>query len=191
MNKLDRNASLDIVSPAAYGHLSVFSEDEMALASFGFWRDKAKHQNYGRCGMDKIEEIARKRKAAHKKLLDLKSKTYKAFLAMEEAAYADGVLPKKIKELIAVGISLVINCESCMEWHIKEAARLMRRYWKHWKSGWKWAAGLRRLTSGLPWTSWTMPFACDLFSGPSGSHGQWQKGSVLFWWLARKDLKKK
>jgi len=123
MNKLDRNASLDIVSPAAYGHLSEFSKEEMALVSFGFWRDKTEHQNYGRCGMDKIEEIARKRKAAHKKLLDLESKTYKAFLAMEEAAYADGVLPKKIKELIAVGISLVINCESCMEWHIKEAAR--------------------------------------------------------------------
>jgi AhpD family alkylhydroperoxidase len=25
------------------------------------------------------------------------------------------------KELIAVGISVVINCESCMEWHIKQA----------------------------------------------------------------------
>jgi len=26
------------------------------------------------------------------------------------------------KELIAVGISVVINCESCMEWHIRQAA---------------------------------------------------------------------
>lgn len=25
------------------------------------------------------------------------------------------------KELIALGISVVINCESCMEWHIHEA----------------------------------------------------------------------
>lgn len=73
--------------------------------------------------MDKIEEIARKRKTAHKKLLDLKSKTYRAFLEMEKAAYSDGSLPKKIKELIAVGISIVINCESCMEWHIKQAAK--------------------------------------------------------------------
>ena len=36
---------------------------------------------------------------------------------------SDGNLSKKIKELIAVGISVVSNCESCMEWHIKEAAR--------------------------------------------------------------------
>jgi AhpD family alkylhydroperoxidase len=73
--------------------------------------------------MSKIEEIARKRKTAHKKLLDLDSKTYKAFLEMEKATYSDGSLSKKIKEMIAVGISVVINCESCMEWHIKEAAR--------------------------------------------------------------------
>lgn len=25
------------------------------------------------------------------------------------------------KELIALGISVVIDCESCMEWHIKQA----------------------------------------------------------------------
>jgi AhpD family alkylhydroperoxidase len=30
-------------------------------------------------------------------------------------------LSKKQKELIAIGISVVINCESCMEWHIKQA----------------------------------------------------------------------
>ena len=74
--------------------------------------------------MGKIEEIEQKRKIAHKKLLDLDSKTYKAFLEMEKAAFSDGSLPKKIKELIAVGISVVINCESCMEWHIKQAAKI-------------------------------------------------------------------
>lgn len=73
--------------------------------------------------MNKIEEISRKRKITHKKLLDLNSNTYRAFLEMEKATYSDGELPKKTKELIAVGISVVINCESCMEWHIKEAAK--------------------------------------------------------------------
>lgn len=72
---------------------------------------------------DKIEKIVRSRKKAHKKLLDLKSKTYRAFLDMERAAYADGALAKKHKELIAVGISVVIDCESCMQWHIDQAAK--------------------------------------------------------------------
>jgi len=40
---------------------------------------------------------------------------------MEAAAFADGALPSKFKELIAVGISVVIDCESCMQWHIQQA----------------------------------------------------------------------
>jgi AhpD family alkylhydroperoxidase len=72
--------------------------------------------------LDKIEEMRRRRKAAHSKLLSLNSKVYKKFLKMEEAAYSNGALTKKQKELIAVGISVVINCESCMEWHITQAA---------------------------------------------------------------------
>jgi AhpD family alkylhydroperoxidase len=78
--------------------------------------------------MNKIEEIALKRKIAHKKLLALKSRTYQSFLEMEKASYSEGMLSKKIKELIAVGISVVINCESCMEWHIKEAANSRAKY---------------------------------------------------------------
>jgi AhpD family alkylhydroperoxidase len=71
--------------------------------------------------MGRLEEITRRRKAAHKKLLDLDSKVYRAFLDMERAAFADGALPKRTKELIAVGISVVIDCESCMQWHIEQA----------------------------------------------------------------------
>jgi AhpD family alkylhydroperoxidase len=42
---------------------------------------------------------------------------------MEQAAYSDGALTKKHKELVAIGISVVVNCESCMQWHIEQAAR--------------------------------------------------------------------
>ena len=71
--------------------------------------------------MDKLEEISRKRKQAHTKLLSLKSKVYDAFLHMEAAAFSDGALPKKTKELVAIGISVKIDCESCMQWHIEQA----------------------------------------------------------------------
>ncbi len=72
--------------------------------------------------MDQLKELATQRKKAHARLLQLKSRTYSAFLEMEKAAYSDGALPRKAKELIAVGISVVINCESCMQWHIEQAA---------------------------------------------------------------------
>jgi AhpD family alkylhydroperoxidase len=72
--------------------------------------------------MNKLEELSLRRKQAHTRLLQSKSKVYEGFLAMEQAAYSDGALPKKHKELIAVGISVVNNCESCMQWHIEQAA---------------------------------------------------------------------
>ncbi|MBN1361508.1 MAG: carboxymuconolactone decarboxylase family protein [Sedimentisphaerales bacterium] len=73
--------------------------------------------------MDKIEEICQKRKRAHEKLLSMHSKVYKAFLDMEAATFTDGSLSKKYKELIAIGISVVIDCEPCMQWHIDQAAK--------------------------------------------------------------------
>ena len=72
--------------------------------------------------MDKLAEINEKRKRAHARLVALKSDVYRGFLEMERAAFADGALSKKHKELIAAGISVATNCESCMQWHIEQAA---------------------------------------------------------------------
>ncbi len=77
--------------------------------------------DYGEANLNKIEEIRIRRKEAHSKLLSLKSKVYEKFLQLEEATFKDGALKKKDKELIATGIAVATNCESCMEWHINEA----------------------------------------------------------------------
>lgn len=69
---------------------------------------------------EKIEKIIKTRKKAHSWFLK-RSEVYRSFTVMEQNTYADGNLGKKQKELIAIGISVVINCESCMEWHIKKA----------------------------------------------------------------------
>ena len=69
-----------------------------------------------------LKNLKSARKTAHARLLALRSPVYAAFLDMEKAAYADGMLPKKSKELIAIGISVVIDCASCMQWHIEQAA---------------------------------------------------------------------
>ena len=68
----------------------------------------------------KIEAIIQDRKDANK-FYNANSSVYRAFLPMEEAAFTDGALTKGHKELIAIGISIIINCESCLEWHIKQA----------------------------------------------------------------------
>ena len=77
---------------------------------------------------EKIRELVKTRRWAHKKLLGRKSKVYEAFTRMETAAFSDGALGKKHKELIAVGISVRIDCESCMQWHIEQAAQAGASY---------------------------------------------------------------
>ena len=68
----------------------------------------------------KIETIINDRKKAHRYYIG-HSEVYRSFVEMEKHAFEDGMLGKKYKELIAIGISIRINCESCVEWHIKQA----------------------------------------------------------------------
>ena len=68
----------------------------------------------------KIEAIIEDRMESHT-FYSEKSPVYRAFLQMEKVAFVDGNLSKGHKELIAIGISIIINCESCIEWHIKQA----------------------------------------------------------------------
>lgn len=69
---------------------------------------------------EKIENIIKERKYAHNYFLK-NSEVYRAFVDLEQMTFSDGYLKKKYKELIALGISIIINCESCIQWHITEA----------------------------------------------------------------------
>lgn len=71
---------------------------------------------------EKIEQIISDRKKAHQYFAG-NSKTYVAFTKMAGEAFSAGELDRKTKELMAVSVSVVIHCESCMEWHIGEALR--------------------------------------------------------------------
>ena len=72
--------------------------------------------------MSKLRELTRDRKRAYTWFMNRGSKGYRAIVDLEAAVYADGALGQKEKELIATGISVVVNCESCMQWHIEKAA---------------------------------------------------------------------
>ena len=61
-----------------------------------------------------------------KKLMSLGAKapdTWKGFLAFDEAARADGAIPKKYKELMAVAVALTTQCPYCIEIHKEEALK--------------------------------------------------------------------
>ncbi len=44
-----------------------------------------------------------------------------AFNAFGDAAFADGALSRKVKELIAVAVALATQCPYCIEYHTKDA----------------------------------------------------------------------
>jgi len=45
----------------------------------------------------------------------------KAFWAFDKAALAEGAIPKKYKELMAVAVALTTQCPYCIEIHSKKA----------------------------------------------------------------------
>jgi AhpD family alkylhydroperoxidase len=71
---------------------------------------------------EKIKKLITDRKRAHS-FYSEKSKVYRKFIELEQETYAEGSLGKRFKELIAIGISVILDCESCMEWHINEALK--------------------------------------------------------------------
>lgn len=44
-----------------------------------------------------------------------------AFVQMDQAAYVEGELERKYKELIGLAIALFTRCEYCMNLHVKQA----------------------------------------------------------------------
>ena len=48
-------------------------------------------------------------------------KGMEAFQALDQAALADGVIPKKYKELMAIAVALTTQCPYCLEIHKKHA----------------------------------------------------------------------
>src|SRR5215475_1362887 len=58
-----------------------------------------------------------------KKMDSLAPEVMKAFWAFDKAAVADGAIPAKYKELIAVAVALTTQCPYCVEIHSNNARR--------------------------------------------------------------------
>ena len=52
---------------------------------------------------------------------ELVPETMQAFKAYDKAALADGAIPKKYRELIAIAVSCTTQCPYCLEAHAKAA----------------------------------------------------------------------
>jgi AhpD family alkylhydroperoxidase len=56
-----------------------------------------------------------------KKFGELAPEAWQAFVAFDKAALADGAIPAKTKELIAIAVAMTTQCPYCIEIHTKKA----------------------------------------------------------------------
>ncbi len=90
--------------------------------AFGFWllafeKIKIMKENI-------VEEFNAYRAKMNEKMLEDNNKIIKRIFNLDTNAYMEGVLPKKTKELLGLGNSLVLRCDDCVRYHLEECHKL-------------------------------------------------------------------
>ena len=67
-----------------------------------------------------MDEFDRYRADMNEKLLGSNHLGLKRFFALDTQAYQDGALDKRTKELLGLVASIVLRCDDCITYHIKQ-----------------------------------------------------------------------
>jgi len=67
-----------------------------------------------------MDEFERYRADMNEKLLGSNHLGLKRFFALDTQAYEDGALDKRTKELLGLVASIVLRCDDCITYHIKQ-----------------------------------------------------------------------
>lgn len=73
--------------------------------------------------MDRHSEVISELAEPTRSLREASPEVWAGFAQLHKAAVADGVLPARIKELMALGIAVAKHCDGCIAYHAKAAAR--------------------------------------------------------------------
>jgi AhpD family alkylhydroperoxidase len=69
-----------------------------------------------------MDQFDKYRAEMNEKLLGSDHLGIKRFFALDTQAYEDGSLDKKTKELMGLTASIVLRCDDCITYHIKQSA---------------------------------------------------------------------
>lgn len=70
----------------------------------------------------KNSDFMKERNELHKNFEAMMPETAKSFNSLMDFTFTDGALSAKMKELIALAISVTVRCEPCMNYHLEEAS---------------------------------------------------------------------
>jgi AhpD family alkylhydroperoxidase len=69
-----------------------------------------------------MDEFDRYREEMNERLLGSDHLGIKRFFALDTQAYEEGALDKRTKELMGLTASIVLRCDDCITYHIKQCA---------------------------------------------------------------------
>src|SRR5882724_1774228 len=69
-----------------------------------------------------MDEFDKYRSEMNERLLGSNHLGIKRFFALDTQAYEDGALDKRTKELMGLTASIVLRCDDCITYHIKQCA---------------------------------------------------------------------
>ncbi len=67
-----------------------------------------------------IEEFRRERERMNRRVLESEHLGIKRFFNLDSAAYRDGALPGRTKELLGLVASMVLRCNDCIDYHVDQ-----------------------------------------------------------------------
>lgn len=71
-----------------------------------------------------VDEFNAYRAKMNEKLLADNNKIIKRIFNLDTNAFAEGALPKRTKELLGLGNSLVLRCDDCVRYHLEQCHEL-------------------------------------------------------------------
>jgi len=68
--------------------------------------------------MDRLDEINAYRSKMNERILSIEHRGIKRFFNLDTAAYDEGALDSKTKELLGLVASMVLRCNDCIDYHV-------------------------------------------------------------------------
>jgi AhpD family alkylhydroperoxidase len=72
----------------------------------------------------KPNEFNAYRSKMNAKLISSDNKVIKRIFNLDTNAFTDGALPKRTKEILGLGNSMVLRCDDCVRYHLEECFKL-------------------------------------------------------------------
>lgn len=66
-----------------------------------------------------VQQTREERAAGQARLLEIEHQGLKRFLRLDAAAYEDGALPGRNKEMLGLVASMVLRCNDCIDYHLQ------------------------------------------------------------------------